>query len=202
MLLNGSALNATGLNGSAASSGEGDYDWEALAPTERQVVYQATVGEVAVPVSSFQSTMRLTGQSFVQMVVPDGDAYIDALAPAAGATMTVAKGYRYADDSLSPLEPIAQAPFQQLRSDDGANGMTLTLSGYGLFESAGLRVRPLRGVTYRSVNQGNRRVRCEIDLFLRPGDTAVDSDGAQFSVATIQYFVGAASDFMEVMQDG
>ncbi len=202
MILNGSALNATGLNATSTTGGGEDYDWEALAPAERQTIYQAKVGEQVVPVSSFQSTMRLAGQSFVQLVVPGGDAYLDALEGEAGSTMTIAKGYRYADDSLSPLETIAQAPFEELRSDDGQRGLTLTLSGYGPFEASGVRVRTLRGATYRSINQGRRRVRCEIDLFLRPGDTAVDTDGTQFSVGVIQHFVGASSDFMEVVQDG
>lgn len=203
MLLNGSALNATALNGSASSGGGEDYDWEALAPVERQTIYQAKVGEMLVPVSSFQSTMRLAGQSFVQLVVPGGDAYIDDLeAIAAGSPMTVAKGYRYFDGSLSPLETIAQASFDGMRPDEGTRGITLTLSGYAPFEPAELRVRNLRGVRYRSMPSGRRRVRCEIDIFLRPGDTVVDTDGTEFTVATIQHFVGPSSEAMEVLQDG
>lgn len=200
-MLNASTLNSTTLNG-AATAPPDDYDWEKLAPVERQVIYQVSVGAVVVPVSSFQSTMRLTGQSFLQLVVPNGDVYIDDLTLEKGNPMTVEKGYRYADGSTSPLETIATAPFEILRSDDGPRGMTLSLSGYGTGVTGGDRTRELRGVTYRSISEARRRVRSDVDLFLRPGDTALDTDGVEFTVGVIQHFVDARNEAMEVVQDG
>ncbi|MDR5867308.1 hypothetical protein [Halomonas koreensis] len=201
MMLNGSTLNGATLNG--ASSLPGVDDWEAEAPLERRTVYVLDVGSLRVPISSAQSTMRLSGQSFLQAVVPSGDLYIDELETLAGATMTLRKGYRYADDSLSPLEAIAEAPFETLRSDAGATDTRLTLGGYGEVFPSTMTTRDLRAVQYRSTSDtGVRRVRCGIDLFLRPGHNARDIDGVEFPVGVIQHFINDIVEFMEVLQDG
>ncbi len=199
-MLNSWQPNGQTLNGSQST---GAVDWEALAPVERRRVYVLDVGNLRVPISSAQATMRLTGQSFLQVVVPNDGEYIEALELLTGATMNLRSGYRFADDSLSPLEVIATAPFEQLREDEGASRITLTLSGYGPLPSALANTRSLVDVQYRTTSPlGIRRTRCAIDLFLRPGHTAVDTDGLSFTVGTIQYFINDAVDFMEVLQDG
>lgn len=199
-MLNGAPLNSTPLNGAATTEAT---DWEAAAPVERIAIYVLDVGSLRVPITSAQATMRATGQSFLQVVVPNGGEYIEALEPLVGETMVLRSGYRYADDTLSPLEPIAQAPFELLRSDEGTRSHSLTLSGYGAVAAGGTSSRQLRGVRYRSTDGGgNRRTRCSIDLFLRPGHQAVDTDGLEYPVGVIQYFINADNEFMEVMQSG
>lgn len=193
--------NAQTLNGPAGSAGV--VDWEALAPVERQRVYVFDVGSLRLPISSAQATMRLTGQSFLQAVVPAGDQYIEALTTLKGQPMALRSGYRFADGSLSPLEVIATAPFDMVRPDEGTRGVTLTLTGYGNLPAVPVNTRTLQEVRYRSTDaSGKRRVRAGIDLFLKPGHTAVDSDGISFTVGVIQYFINASSESMEVLQDG
>lgn len=192
--------NEQTLNGSSTTTAT---DWEALAPEERQRVFVLDIGSLRIPVSSAQATMRLAGQSYLQVIVPGGDQYVDELATLADEDMLLRSGYRFADGSLSPLEVIATAPFEQLREDEGVTSHTLTLDGYGPLPAAGSNTRTLQGVRYRNTSaSGRRRARCDIDLFLKPGHTAIDSDGVEFTVGTIQYFINARSDFMEVMQDG
>lgn len=199
-MLNGSALNSAAINGTADASTE---DWTLSLPIERQAIYVLDVGDYRLPISSAQATMRLTGQSFLQAVVPSAGAYVDELADLAGETMTLRSGYRYADGTLSPLEDIAEAPFQISSRAQGPVADTLTISGYGTRPTAGSLSRHLVEVQTRTTGQdGRRRVRCEIDLLLRPGHLAIDTDGAAFTVGTIQYFINASSEGMEVIEHG
>lgn len=167
---------------------------------ELRTVYLLEVDGYRMPMSSFQATMRRQGQSFMQAVIPNGGEHLAALS--SGAPMRVLMGYRYPDDSLSNLEEIAGAPLQIIRQDEGAQSDSLTLQGYGPLEPPGSNARQLRHVSYRSSNQGVRRVRCDVDLLLRPGQVAIDSDGASFIVGIIQYFVGPRNESMEVLEDG
>jgi len=177
-------------------------DWEALAPSERRAVYVFDVGGLEIPIGSAQATMRKDGQSFLQAVIPNAGEWVDGLAALSNETMTLRKGYRYADDTLSPLEAIAAAKFETSRSDEGAGSHSMTVSGYSAYLQTAISDRVLSGVSYRSIDgNGRRRVRAEIDLFLQPGHTAIDSDATELSVATIQYFIGPASEFMEVLDE-
>lgn len=203
MLFNGPILNGATFNGSSSTGLPDVEDWTLSAPLERQSVYFLDIGNLRVPFSVAQATMRKTGQSFLQVTVPGGGQYVDELTALANEPMILRSGYKYADGSLSPLEPIAEVPFEQLRRDEGSSSDTLTLSGYGERPTLTSTTRVLANVRYRSTDAlGKRRTRCDIDLFLRPGHGAEDSDGIVFPVGIIQYFIGTRSENMEVIQDG
>lgn len=171
-----------------------------LDPLARTEVYLLLIGGVQVPMASFQATMRAEGKSFVQAVLPAGG-HLPSLSY--GALLEVQLGYYYPDaGEYSGLETIAQAPLEIVRSDEGASRFTVTVSGYGDKPRYRPRQRQLNGVQTRSINQGIRRVRCEIDLLLRPDHYAIDEDGASFRVETIQYFVNSASAAMKVTERG
>lgn len=199
-MINTGPLNAIPLN---SPPGNPFVDWEAFAPVERQAIYVLDVAQLRLPMTSAQATMRRTGQSFLQAVVPNAGAYAGDLASLTGEPMILRTGYRYADGSLSPLEDIAQVPLQFAPRATGPVNDTLTLSGYGERTAGAGLSRPLRQIQTRTTGQdGRRRVRCGIDLFLRPGHTAIDSDGGEFTVGVIQYFINATSQAMEVIEDG
>ncbi|WP_301585019.1 hypothetical protein [Halomonas alkaliantarctica] len=170
-------------------------------PLEQTEVYLLSVGDLRVPMSSFQATMRRSGKSFLQVVVPAGDAVLPALEY--DALMQVELGYYYpSDDMFDGLEVIASAPLEIIRSDQGPSRHTLTLSGYASSAQSRSVSRALKSVSTRSISQGRLRVRCAVDLYLRPGDTAIESNGAEFVVDQIQYFVNATSAAMEVTEGG
>ncbi|MBE0403059.1 hypothetical protein [Halomonas citrativorans] len=202
--INSSPLGSWALNASGGTLVIGCDDGpqgELFDPLERVEVYLLQIGELRAPMSSFQATMRLTGKSFLQAIVPAGDAVLPALEY--GAPMQVQLGYYYPSvDEFSDLETIAQAPLQQIRSDEGATRYTLTLSGYGVLPKADPRQRELRDIQTRSINQGVRRIRCSVDMLLRPGSYAIDGDGATIEVGQVQYFVNASSAAMEVYENG
>lgn len=201
-VLNSSPLGSWALNGSGGTIVIGCDDGPQGAlfdPLERVEVYLLLIGELRVPMSSFQATMRRTGKSFLQAIVPAGDSVLPALEY--GALMQVQLGYYYPSaDEYDGLETIALAPLEQIRSDEGPTRFTLTLSGYGDFPQADPRERTLQGVQTRSINQGARRVRCNVDLLLRPDNYAVDTNGESFRVGQIQYFVNDTSAAMEVIE--
>ncbi|MBR2512765.1 MAG: hypothetical protein IKE45_01870 [Halomonas sp.] len=203
-VLNSSPLGSWALNANGGTLVIGCDDGPQGAlfdPLERVEVYLLQIGDLRVPMSSFQATMRLKGQSFLQAIVPAGDAVLPALEY--DTPMQVQLGYYYPSaDEFSDLETIAQAPLEQIRSDEGATRYTLTLSGYGDLPKADPRQRVLHGIQTRSINQGVRRIRCSVDLLLRPGNYAIDGDGATFEVGQIQYFVNATSAAMEVYEVG
>lgn len=203
-VLNSSPLGSWALNGSGGTLVIGCEDGPQGAlfdPLERVEVYLLLIGELRVPMSSFQATMRRAGKSYLQAVIPAAGDVLPGLEY--GALMQVQLGYYYPSvDEFGGLETIAQAPLEQIRSDEGATRYTVTVSGYGDLPEAGPRERVLQGIQSRSVNQGVRRVRAEVDLLLRPGSFAVDSDGSVFEVSLIQYFVNATSAAMEVYEVG
>lgn len=201
MLINGSVINGAAING--VGTPPEIEDWAALAPVERQTVYVFDVGDYRVPISSVQATMRRSGQSFLQATIPNAGERAPGIAARLSDAMTLRMGYRYGDGSLSPLEDIAQAPFQLSTRSTGPVNDTLQISGYGVRTTTTAATRDLVNTQTRSIDaNGKRRVRAEIDLFLRPGHTARDSDGAEFTVGVIQYFINAASSAMEVIEDG
>lgn len=179
-------------------------DWEASQVlVERQSIYVFDVGDYRVPISSAQATMRRNGQSFLQAVIPNASSHAAAITARINEPMVLRMGYRYDDNSLSPLEDIADAPFQILTLTTGPVRDTMTVSGYGAKTHTTTATRDLKGVQTRSIDaNGRRRVRASIDLFLRPNHTARDSDGTEFPVGVIQYFINATGEAMEVIEDG
>ncbi|MDP4557960.1 hypothetical protein Q9247_09720 [Halomonas meridiana] len=200
-MLNAFPLNAVPFNGAAPRDASGLPRPVISNPLERMEVYLLQIGDGRVPMSSFQASMRLAGKSFLQVIVPAGSAVLPALEY--GVPMQVSLGYYHpSDDEFDGLETIAQAPLEVIRSDEGPTRKTLSLSGYGQAAQPAALTRQLVGVSGRSINQSRRRVRCSVDLLLRPGDTAIDADGTEFQVGQIQYFVNATAAAMEVLENG
>lgn len=205
--LPGSVLNASPLGGWALNGRGGVIVTDCIKPSgplfdplARTEVYLLLVDGEPVPMASFQATMRAKGKSFVQAVLPAAD----QLPPLEyGALMEVQLGYYYPDaGEYGGLETIAQAPLEIVRSDEGPSRFTVTVSGYGPLPDCAPDQRQLRGVRTRSINQGKRRIRCDVDLLLRPNHYAIDSGGASFAVDTIQYFVNSSNAAMEVTERG
>jgi hypothetical protein len=162
-------------------------------------VYLLEIGVFEIPMSSFQATIRSEGQSFLQVIVPAADQYVSKIAP--GSLMRVRFGYYYPDiDEFGALSVIAEAPLEIIRFDEGPSRATLSLSGYNQIPPSPREEIVLEGVRSRSINQGLKRVRADVNLDLRPGHDAIDVDGEPFRVDQIQYFVNATSSAMEVLE--
>lgn len=78
----------------------------------------------------------------------------------------------------------------------------VTLSGSITDTPVTTQTRALQYITYRTSSNGLRRVRCAVDTYLAPGDTAVLGGGETFIVGSMTYFVSTTQAFMEVVEAG
>lgn len=200
MLINGGPINSAALNDESSRTPAGQ---EPQAEGERQPVFLLDIDGLIFPISSAQATMRMAGASFMQAVVPTVGQFASGIIAAVGSEMQLKSGYRYVDGSYSDMSIIASAPLQQISRATGPVSDTMTISGYGEQPLHDPGTHHLSDVQTRTVSAGGRRrVRSGINLDLRPGQTAVDSDGAEITAGVIQYFINSSSEAMEVHEDG
>lgn len=70
---------------------------------------------------------------------------------------------------------MMRVDYETLRFDKGSNSASATLTGRST-ETYIAKERTVTGVSYRATTDNSRRVRCDIDTYLSPGDT-VDLGG-------------------------
>lgn len=114
-----------------------------------------------------------------------------------GGELVVHRGLRFA--GYEQTDEMLRVPLQSLRWDAGANSASITLSGQTA-EIANAKTRAISGISYRNLYQGLRRVRCAVDTYLRPGDTADLGAGESMVVAAITYWISAESATMEISE--
>ena len=151
------------------------------------------LSDLTLPMSSFQAWMRDGDPSYLSVVVPSSVTYAADIAARSNGEIVISKGYKFTDDT-EQMEEIIRSNYDSIRVDRGARSDSLTMTGYKTTSSSAPKERTLDGVSYYGLQaDGKRRVRADLDLFLRVGDTAIYGDGATdyFVVGTISYFVGA-----------
>lgn len=182
-------------------------DWtETLESLLLQEAYQLVItgaendlDDLIVPISNWQATNQSNGRSaYLQAVIPNADQLIDDLSARPDGSLVIKKGFRL-PSGQSQFSEILRSDFDSLRYDRSGNRFTVTVSGRRKNEAPASGQRTLKGIRTISVTDGSRRVRCDIDLFLRPGMTAV-ADGSEFKVETINYFISTNDKFCEVSE--
>lgn len=197
MILNAGPLNAGPLN---APGGAPFVDWAAnLDPLTTQLYFALDVDDgtdsIRIPISSWQATLQLDRASFVQAVIPAALEYLAAINALTDPEIIISRGVRYEDGSTQEAE-LARAPLTTTRYQRGPNRATITVSGYGSTSTPDANVRTLRDIRSLTIDSG-RRVRCAIDWFLRPGQTAIAGDQT-FTVSYINYYANDADQYMDV----
>lgn len=161
-------------------------------------VYTLEVGGLTVPMSSWQATLQTGRKNYLQAVIQNATSLAASIASAAGEDIVVYREATYQGVTLRT--EMARAPVESIVQSTGPFRDTIVVSGYSdAFESGQTGARVLEGVRSRyTTNSGAVRVRCNIDWYLRPGQTASD-DGDEFEVAYIKYYVPAVGDsYMDV----
>ncbi|WP_305046322.1 hypothetical protein [Geoalkalibacter sp.] len=155
---------------------------------------------VQVPISSFQTRLRMGAQSYLQATVPDAPRWGELIAERAHGHMRLYGGARM-PGGQEFLEELLTAKIGLIDDQRGAQSQSINLSGHGTISGGGQRQRTLTGVSYRAGGTGKRRYRCMADTFLRPGDlAAVPQFGEQVVVGMITYVVNANQVFMEIAE--
>jgi hypothetical protein len=183
---------------------------EALTASARTVYTLTITGaadgttDIEIPMASFQARMRDGGPSYLACVVPNSTAYEPHLSARSNGDIEIRKGYEWPDGTRQ-LEVIARADFEHLYLDRGARADSMTVVGYRTEAAVSPKEWTVTGLSYYAMQaDGKRRIRCEIDMFLRVGDTCVYGTGPSDSilVGAIQYQVRAnpATAVMEVTE--
>lgn len=199
----------SGFNVTANFSASFDVfqDWtQALNSLLLQESYQMVItgqedglDDLVVKISNWQATNQSGGRrAYLQAVIPGAQQYIDDISARSNGSLVIRQGFRLPSGE-SQFSEIMRSDFDSLRYDRSGNRFTVTVSGRKLNETPASGTRTLKGIRTISVTDGNRRVRCDIDLFLRPGMTVI-ADTEEFTADYINYFVTTNDKFCEVSE--
>lgn len=103
-------------------------------------------------------------------------------------------------DGSTQTEEIARVDLEDIGLDKGSRNRSITLSGHKTVSVSDPNAVSLSGASYRTLTTDSlRRFRCEVDLWLRPGDT-VTVEGESFAVGYISYTIGKGQEVMEITE--
>lgn len=160
------------------------------------VLRKTGLSDVEVPMSSMQLRRRYGNPTLVSCVVPDAMTYL-ALAEARQDGEIIIYAGSVLADGTRHLSEFERAALESVSYDHGIKSSSLSLSGYRTEAITNPRPVDLDGITYYGLQaDGKRRVRGQVNIFLRPGDTAVFGDES-FTVDQIYVKVEARNSWME-----
>ncbi|MBT11364.1 MAG: hypothetical protein CMI02_04935 [Oceanospirillaceae bacterium] len=180
-------------------------DWVSAIPAfSVQRVYLMTItagdsglDDLVVPLSSWQATSQAGARSsYLQGVVPAAVDLIDGIAQRQSGKLVIHTGYRFSDGSVR-TEELLKSNFDTFRFDRGPRSFSVTVSGYLSDIQLSTGTRTVTGIRSISMTNGRRRVRCDIDFFLKPGMTVIAEDQT-FVAGFINYYVSEVDQFCEI----
>lgn len=187
---------------------KGYLDWTAkLDAIDLQQVYLLDITGAAdgledlrIPVSSWQATSQADDRSsYLQAIIPAANDLLADIAARGNGDLVISKGF-ILSDGTTRTEEILRSSFGEFRYDRGPSRLTATVSGYNSGQASQTSsTRTLSGVRSINYTGGKYRVRCDIDLFLKPGMTVL-ADGISFQASYINYFVSNEDKFCEVSE--
>ena len=159
--------------------------------------------DITIPVSSCQMRCRDGKPTYMSVVVPGYDEYVDEIIARPNSQMVLYKGVEFSDGKQQ-VEEINRVDLEDIRLDKGSKNRSITLSGHRIVTNEDPITVIIAGVSYRNVgDDGLRRYRADVDLWLTPGDIInVDNEGSfeQFKVDFISYEIGPKLQRMEVRE--
>lgn len=159
--------------------------------------------KVRVPIKSWQGTLNIGRSNYLQCVIPNAEIFENEIANCTD--FTIYRAINYA--GLNIEYEMATSIVNQRNFYKGSYNYTATISGYTAGYTAvenpdTLYDRNLTEIRTTSIsNQGTalNRVRCSIDLLLRPGQRAYIDGINSFIVSYINYYALAEQDhYMDV----
>jgi hypothetical protein len=191
---------------SLSVAGSGFEDWVSLIPPiQLQEVYRLIItGDkdgasdlIVDGISGWQATSQADSRSsYLQATIPAATDLVSEIEARKNGDLVLQKGFRFSDGSKR-YDELMRSTFDTIRSDRGPRAFTLTVSGYLSGKQPSNGTRTLSGIRSVSTSSGKRRVRCNIDMFLRPGMT-VNADDISFKAGFINYYVSEAGKFCEI----
>lgn len=177
------------------------HSWR-INPELAQRVYTFTLTgspDVVIPVTSIQARLRDGAPTFISVVVPSMD-YAGDIAARSSGEMIIKRGNRFPNGTMQ-LEEIGRATLNEIRTDEGPNNQSITLTGRTTQSNTAPKQVVMENIQYRAENKGIRRYRCSVDNFLRPGDTAVIGSES-IVVGHMSWYVNTNEESMEIVEAG
>lgn len=180
------------------------YVWEVPPAVSWQQVYVLTltgaadgVDDVVIPMESFQCRARKLASTYVGAQVPYTAEIAEAIADRPNGTLVIRGGPRFADGTEN-LTEIVRADLSRIDTDRGGRSASIALQAYAAAVARPAQTRSMSGVSYVHTGASNQ-IRCSVDIWLRPGDTAVDPvTGLEVVAESISYVIGPGAHVMTV----
>ena len=186
------------------------FSWQ-LRPDQypvAQIIYTCTlpganespvVDDAVLPLSSFQAYRRNGVPSYLSCIIPYQIEIPDLIAARQNGEIIVKKGYRLIDGTYNEQE-IVRASYDAVAHYKGTGSGSIDLSGYKTTTYNTPAERTVTGVTYENRQKdGKTVVRCDVDLFLNPGDT-MDYGTGKIVAGIIRIMVTDSQAYMEVTE--
>jgi hypothetical protein len=160
---------------------------------------------VRVPISSWQATLQVDSESYVQCVVPACGVWADTI-NAASEFVISRVGKLYPEYGSGTAEgELARAPVQTVQLSQGGTNYSAVISGYtdALTDDEdpdSIYDRELLGIRSVQTFGDTVSIRCAIDWLLRPGQRAIYGS-ISFVVSYINYYVTNAAKSIDAYMD-
>jgi len=195
---------APGPLGAGAALAFNDFTGEIEAFDELYSLTITGTPDIIIPISSWQATIQTDRAIYAQAVIPNVDEYVDEITARQGVEEIVLCRQTVAKGVLVQSE-LARAPLELSTFDRGYVNHTCTISGYGDPYTVPTDPKTRVLTEERSISTtigGSTRIRCAIDWFLRPGDTANYSGGSIVPAYINYYATNSGDSYMDVGDRG
>ncbi|MFA5922309.1 MAG: LamG domain-containing protein [Methylococcaceae bacterium] len=160
--------------------------------------YRCYLGDLELPISSFQTRMS-TSTSYLSVVVKGIDVLIDEVTARLNQRISIFREYHYIDGSINRVF-VLDMIFDTLQTSQGAHsGTTGILSGSENTPFVSPLTLELTDPITRSYDSGGIRYRCRIDPRVRPNDT-VAINGETFQLEQVIHVIDAKTAIMEIKE--
>jgi hypothetical protein len=182
---------------------QSDNVWPTISDVQRIYLFTLTgspdgMDDVTIPVTSCQMRRRNGQPTHMSVVVPDYDVYIWDISARTNGEMVFSGGYRLSDDSTQ-VQEIARVSLETIRTDAGPISRAITLTGHATMLNHTPTTRIVSGSGTRTWSAGKLQFRCDVDLDLAPGDTAVINEEICV-VGSISYVISAGLEYMDITE--
>lgn len=153
---------------------------------------------ISIKIKSIQLRISETTTSATYVCeIPDAES-LTAILDQIGHFITIWRGVRF-NDGIEQIDPWISVNLSGASVDRGSKNASITLYG----ESTTIynhNTIAIKNAAYRNDRNGERRIRCDVDIYLRPNDIADLGNGETFTVNEITIFIDKSSSVMEVSE--
>lgn len=155
---------------------------------------------IEIPLVSIQCRKRQDDSTWLTVQSPGSAAWLATVisALAAGGQLVIYSGQR-ASNGAETLGEFLRATLTDYEAEQTPGDWTITLQARVDAQLEVLQTRVMAGIAQRFQEQARRKIRCQINPLLRPGDT-VDAGDATWIAHNILYRIDAYSAWMDVQE--